>query len=279
MESNCFQLPPTAFDCFQFKFFKMNRLQQKFQDKKENLLTVYFTAGYPELNDTGTIIKELEAAGADIIEVGMPFSDPVADGPTIQASSLKALQNGMSIKKLLEQLKAIKDEVTVPILLMGYINPIWKFGTENFLAACEESGVSGLILPDIPLNEYLSDYQPLYEKHKLSNVFLITPQTSDERIRAYDEACNGFIYMVSSASTTGANKAVDEEKQVAYFNRVKSLNLKNPTQIGFNIKDKASFDRACSFANGGIIGSAFINKISEEGDLKLKVREFVKNIR
>jgi tryptophan synthase alpha chain len=257
----------------------MNRLQQKFQDKKENLLTVYFTAGYPELNDTGTIIKELEAAGADIIEVGMPFSDPVADGPTIQASSLKALGNGMGIKVLLEQLKAIKNEVNIPILLMGYINPIWKYGVEKFMDDCEESGVSGLILPDIPLNEYLSDYQPLYEKHKLSNVFLITPQTSDERIRAYDEACNGFIYMVSSASTTGANKAVDEEKQVAYFNRVKSLNLKNPTQIGFNIKDKASFDRACSFANGGIIGSAFINKISEEGDLKLKVQEFVKSIR
>ena len=269
----------TAFDCFQFKFFKMNKLQQKFRDKKESLLTVYFTAGYPELNDTGTIIKELEAAGADIIEVGMPFSDPVADGPTIQASSLKALQNGMSIKKLLEQLKAIKDEVTVPILLMGYINPIWKFGVEDFMAACEESGVSGLILPDIPLNEYLRDYKPLYEKHNLSNVFLITPQTSEERIRAYDEACNGFIYMVSSASTTGANKTVDEEKQVAYFNRVKALGLKNPTQIGFNIKDKASFDRACKYANGGIIGSAFINKLSEEGDLRTKVREFVSSIR
>jgi tryptophan synthase alpha chain len=257
----------------------MNTLQQKLNDKKENLLTIYFTAGYPELNDTGTIIKELEAAGADIIEVGMPFSDPVADGPTIQASSLKALQNGMSIKKLLEQLKAIKDEVNVPILLMGYINPIWKYGVEKFMADCEESGVSGLILPDIPLDEYLNDYKPLYEKHKLSNVFLVTPQTSDERIRAYDEACNGFIYMVSSASTTGANKTVDEEKQEVYFNRVKSLNLKNPTQIGFNIKDKASFDRACQYANGGIIGSAFINKISEEGDLKLKVREFVKSIR
>jgi tryptophan synthase alpha chain len=256
----------------------MNKLQQKFNDKKENLLTVYFTAGYPELNDTATIIKELEASGADIIEVGMPFSDPVADGPTIQVSNLKALQNGMSIKLLFEQLKAIKNEVNIPILLMGYINPVWKFGVENFMSACEESGVSGLILPDIPLDEFLSDYQPLYKKHNLSNVFLITPQTSDERIKAYDAACNGFIYMVSSASTTGANKAVDEEKQVAYFNQVKSLNLKNPTQIGFNIKDKASFERACMFANGGIIGSAFIKKLGEDGDLKTKVREFVKGI-
>jgi tryptophan synthase alpha chain len=257
----------------------MNRLQQKFNDKKENLLTVYFTAGYPELKDTATIIKELEASGADIIEVGMPFSDPVADGPTIQVSNLKALQNGMSIKLLFEQLRAIKNEVNIPILLMGYINPVWKFGVENFMAACEDSGVSGLILPDIPLDEFLSEYQPLYKKHNLSNVFLITPQTSDERIRAYDAACNGFIYMVSSASTTGANKAVDEEKQVAYFNRVKSLNLKNPMQIGFNIKDKASFDRACKFANGGIIGSAFIKKLGEEGGLKTKVSEFVKGIR
>jgi tryptophan synthase alpha chain len=257
----------------------MNRLQQKFQDKKENLLTVYFTAGYPELNDTATIIKELEASGVDIIEVGMPFSDPVADGPTIQVSNLKALQNGMSIKLLFEQLKAIKDEVNSPILLMGYINPVWKFGVENFMAACEESGVSGLILPDIPLDEFVKDYQPLYKKHNLSNVFLITPQTSDERIKAYDAACNGFIYMVSSASTTGANKAVDEEKQVAYFNRVKSLGLKNPTQIGFHIKDQTSFDRACTFANGGIIGSAFIKKLGEEGDLKMKVREFVNGIR
>jgi tryptophan synthase alpha chain len=257
----------------------MNRLQQKFNDKKENLLTVYFTAGYPELKDTATIIKELEASGADIIEVGMPFSDPVADGPTIQVSNLKALQNGMSIKLLFEQLRAIKNEVNIPILLMGYINPVWKFGVENFMAACEDSGVSGLILPDIPLDEFLSEYQPLYKKHNLSNVFLITPQTSDERIRAYDAACNGFIYMVSSASTTGANKAVDEEKQVAYFNRVKSLNLKNPMQIGFNIKDKASFDRACKFANGGIIGSAFIKKLGEEGGLKTNVSEFVKGIR
>ena len=257
----------------------MNRLQQKFHDKKENLLTVYFTAGYPKLNDTTTIIKELDASGVDIIEVGMPFSDPVADGPIIQVSNLKAIQNGMSIKLLFEQLKAIKNEVKVPILLMGYINPMWKYGVEGFMASCEESGVSGLIFPDIPLNEFVKDYQPLYEKHNLSNAFLITSQTSDDRIKAYDTTCNGFIYIVSSASTTGANKIVDEEKQVAYFNRVKKLELKNPTQVGFNIKDKVSFDRACSFANGGIIGSAFVKKIGEEGDLKTKVREFVKNIR
>lgn len=257
----------------------MNKLQQKLNEKKNNLLTIYFTAGYPELNDTTSIIKELEASGVDIIEVGMPFSDPVADGPTIQVSNLKALQNGMNIKLLFEQLKSIKNEVNIPILLMGYINPVWKFGVENFMASCEECGVAGLILPDIPLNEYQKDFQPLYEKHDLSNVFLITPQTSDGRIKAYDTACNGFIYMVSSASTTGSNKAVDEIQQVNYFNRVKSLNLKNPTQIGFNIKDKISFDRACSYANGGIIGSAFIKILDGEGDLKTKVREFVKCIR
>lgn len=256
----------------------MNKLQKKFQDKKEGLLTMYFTAGFPNLNDTATIIKELEASGADIIEVGMPFSDPVADGPTIQVSNLKALQNGMSIKLLFEQLKAIKNEVNIPILLMGYINPVWKYGLEKFMASCEESGVSGLILPDIPLDEFKENYEALYRKHNLSSVFLITPQTSNERIKAYDEVCNGFIYMVSSASTTGANKAVDEEKQVEYFERVKSLKLKNPTQIGFNIKDNASFMRACKYANGAIIGSAFIKKLSEEGELKNKIYEFVKSI-
>lgn len=247
-------------------------------DKKDGLLTVYFTAGYPELNDTGTIIKALEAAGADMVEVGMPFSDPVADGPVIQQSNLKALHNGMSIKLLLEQLKAIKNEVNIPVLLMGYINPVWKFGVQNFMAACEESGVAGLVLPDIPLDEFVRDYQPLYEKHQLSSVFLVTPQTSNERIKAYDEVCTGFIYMVSSASTTGANKSVDETKQLEYFNRVKGLNLKNPTQIGFNIKDKASFNRACQHANGGIIGSAFIKKLAEVGELNEKVKEFVKGI-
>lgn len=257
----------------------MNKLQQKFNDKKEGLLTVYFTAGYPNLDDTATIIKELEASGTDIIEVGMPFSDPVADGPTIQVSNLQALNNGMSIQKLLDQLKAIKDEVNIPILLMGYINPVWKYGVERFMQTCEDSGVSGLILPDIPLNEYIADYKSLYEKYNLSSVFLITPQTSNERIKAYDDACNGFIYMVSSASTTGANKAVDQQKQIEYFERVKSLNLKNPTQIGFNIKDKDSFEYATQYANGGIIGSAFIKKLAEEGDLKTKIRQFVKSIR
>lgn len=257
----------------------MNRLQQKFNDKKDGLLTVYFTAGYPSLEDTGTIIKELEASGVDIIEVGMPFSDPVADGPTIQVSNLKALQNGMNIKKLFEQLKAIKDEVSIPILLMGYINPVWKYGVENFMQSCEDSGVSGLILPDIPLDEYKRDYEALYAKHNLSNVFLITPQTPDERIKQLDEACTGFIYMVSSASTTGANKAVDKQKQVEYFDRVKNLNLNTPRQIGFNIKDKESFDYATQHANGGIIGSAFIKKLAEEGELKTKVSAFVETIR
>ena len=257
----------------------MNRLQQKLNDKKENLLSIYFTAGYPKLNDTGNIIKELEAAGVDMIEVGMPFSDPVADGPTIQASSLKALNNGISISVLLEQLKAIKNEVNIPILLMGYINPIWKYGIEKFMAHCEEAGVSGLILPDIPLSEFKNDYQTLYEKHKLSSVFLITPQTTTERIKAYDEACTGFIYMVSSASTTGADKTVDQQKQETYYNKIKSLDLKNPTLIGFNIKNKVSFDRACTYSSGGIIGSAFIKKLTEKGELKTKVNEFIRSIK
>jgi tryptophan synthase alpha chain len=256
----------------------MNRLQQKFLEKNSNILTIYFTAGYPELNDTAEIIIQLEESGADIIEIGMPFSDPVADGPTIQSSNIKSLDNGMCLNILFEQLYKIKDKVKIPLLLMGYINPIWKFGLENFMKKCNECNISGLILPDIPLDEYLKDYKRLYEKYNLSNVFLITPQTSDERIKQYDIECNGFIYMVSSASTTGANKIVNNEKQINYFNRVKNLNLKNPTQIGFNISDRQSFNRACQYANGGIIGSAFIKKLGEEGNLKTKIKEFIKGI-
>lgn len=257
----------------------MNRLQQKFKDKKENLLTIYFTAGYPELEDTAKIIMELQNSGVDIIEVGMPFSDPVADGPVIQKSNHQALQNGMCISKLFEQLKSIKEQVTIPIILMGYINPIWKYGLENFFSKCEECGVSGLILPDIPLDEYVESFKPLYLKYNQSNVFLITPQTSEERIREYDNDCNGFIYMVSSASTTGADKIADKDKQIEYFNRVKNLELKNPTQIGFNIKDSESFNNACKYSNGAIIGSAFIKKLGVEGDLITKINEFIKGIR
>ncbi len=257
----------------------MNRLQQRFEDKKSNLLTIYFTAGYPELEDTAKIIMELQNSGVDIIEIGMPFSDPVADGPVIQNSNHQALLNGMCLSKLFEQLKTIKEQVTIPILLMGYINPIWKYGLENFFAKCEECGVSGLILPDIPLDEYVESFKPLYLKYKQSNVFLITPQTSEERIREYDNECNGFIYMVSSASTTGADKVADKDKQIEYYNRVRNLGLKNPTQIGFNIKDSESFNNACKYSNGAIIGSAFIRKLGEEGDLKTKINEFIKGIR
>lgn len=257
----------------------MNKLQHKFQEKSNGLLTIYFTAGYPELEDTAVILKELDAAGVDVIEIGMPFSDPVADGPIIQASSLKALHNGMSIKKLFEQLRKVKGQINAPIVLMGYINPMYKFGVEKFMSECEECGVSGLIFPDVPMVEYVEKLKPLYEKHNLGNVFLITPQTDDERIRAYDRACSGFIYMVSSASTTGNNKSVDAMKQENYFNRVKGLKLNNPVQIGFNIKDKVSFDRACTFANGAIIGSAFIKKLGESGDLHYKIKEFVEGIR
>lgn len=257
----------------------MNKLQDKFKEKSRNILTIYFTAGYPELEDTAIILKELDAAGVDVIEIGMPFSDPVADGPTIQDSSLKALRNGMCIKKLFEQLRSVKNEIKTPILLMGYINPMYHFGVENFMSECEACGVSGLILPDVPMIEYTEKLKPLYDKHNLSNVFLITPQTDNEMIHAYDNACNGFIYMVSSASTTGNNKKIDSQKQEDYFNRVNSLGLHNPLQIGFNIKDKASFDRACTFANGGIIGSAFIKKLGEKGNIKTKVQEFVNGIR
>ncbi|KYG73155.1 tryptophan synthase subunit alpha [Roseivirga echinicomitans] len=256
----------------------MNRIDKLFQDKKERVLNVYFTAGYPQLNDTTTILEALETSGADLIEIGIPYSDPIADGPTIQESNGVALENGMSLKVLFSQLKDIRDKVSVPIVLMGYVNPIVQFGMENFCAKCEEVGVDAVILPDLPMFEYLEMYKPMFEKHGLYNIFLITPQTSDARIKQVDENSNGFIYMVSSASTTGAKTSISLD-QSDYFARVKNMNLKNPTLIGFGISNAETFDKACENANGAIIGSAFIKAISEEGNLEEKISGFVKSVK
>lgn len=255
----------------------MNRIDQLFQAKKERVLNVYFTAGYPQLNDTVTIIEALEKSGADLIEIGIPYSDPIADGPTIQESNGVALANGMSLKVLFSQLKDIRAKVKVPIVLMGYVNPIVQYGMEAFCAKCEEVGVDGVILPDLPMFEYTSYYKPMFEKHGLYNVFLITPQTSEARIREIDENSNGFIYMVSSASTTGAKTSISVG-QSDYFARIKSMNLRNPTLIGFGISNAETFDKACENANGAIIGSAFIKAISEEGDLEKHIEGFVKSV-
>lgn len=255
----------------------MNRIEKLFKNKPERVLNVYFTAGYPKLSDTTAVIKALELSGADLIEIGIPFSDPIADGPTIQQSNDVALANGMTLKLLLSQLKGIREQVDIPIILMGYINPIVQYGVEKFCAECEEIGIDGLILPDLPMFEYLEVHKPVFEKHGLLNIFLITPQTSEERIRQIDENCSGFIYMVSSASTTGAKTGISEEQE-AYFKRVNEMGLKNPRLIGFGISNKETFDKACENANGAIIGSAFINVLKEAKDLEKEINEYVKSV-
>lgn len=255
----------------------MNRIDQLFQSKGDRILNVYFTAGYPNLQDTAQVMQGLEKAGADLIEVGIPFSDPIADGPTIQESNGIALDNGMTLKVLFEQLQDIRQSVSVPFVLMGYVNPIVQYGIEAFCAKCEEIGVDGLILPDLPMFEYLDTYKPLFDKHGLYNIFLITPQTSEARIREIDDNSNGFIYMVSSASTTGAKSSISTDQE-AYFARIKGMNLKNPTLIGFGISNAETFDRACANANGAIIGSAFIKALAGEGALEQKIEDFVGSV-
>ena len=254
-----------------------NRINQLFETKKENILSVYFTAGHPSLNDTVEIIQQLEKNGVDLIEIGMPFSDPTADGPTIQRSSEKALKNGMSLKLLFEQLKDIRQTVKIPLILMGYINPVYQFGVEKFCEKCAETGIDGLILPDLPLDEYEAFYKPVFEKYNLHNILLITPQTGEQRILQIDEASSGFIYMVSSSSTTGSGKKV-EDFQREYFERIKAMNLKNPRIIGFGISDRATFENACKYASGAIIGSAFVKAIDSETEIQETVSQFVKQI-
>ncbi|WP_321288272.1 tryptophan synthase subunit alpha [uncultured Sunxiuqinia sp.] len=254
-----------------------NRINQLFQDKKENILSVYFTAGYPQLNDTVEIIKTLEENGVDLIEIGMPFSDPVADGPVIQNSSTVALKNGMSIKQLFEQLQSIRQTVNIPLILMGYLNPVIQFGLEAFCMKCQEVGIDGLILPDLPVSVYQEEYKELFEHYGLHNILLITPQTSDARIQEIDEASGGFIYMVSSSSTTGAKDKVSDFHE-DYFNRVNQLKLNNPRLIGFGISNQETFENACKYASGAIIGSAFVKALEQDKTLDEKVSAFVNRI-
>jgi tryptophan synthase alpha chain len=256
----------------------MNRLTELFRNKQENILNVYFTAGYPQLDDTMKVLEQLELSGADIVEIGIPFSDPIADGPTIQVSNHVALGNGMTLKLLLEQLKDVRKVVSVPIILMGYINPIMQYGMERFCEELKEIGIDGLILPDLPLREYTLHYEQLFKKCNLSNIFLITPQTSETRIKEIDSCSNSFIYMVSSASITGAKKGISSE-QIAYFKRVNALNLTNQRLIGFGISDKESFDTASQYAAGAIIGSAFIDILGKSTDLTASISTFISSIK
>ncbi|WP_025667884.1 tryptophan synthase subunit alpha [Aquimarina megaterium] len=253
----------------------MNRINTALeQDKK--LLSIYFTAGYPSLNDTTKIIQDLEHHGVDMIEIGLPFSDPLADGPTIQESSTTALKNGMTTNILFEQLKDIRKSVNIPLIIMGYFNPMMQYGIEVFCAKCQEIGIDGLIIPDLPVNEYHEHYQETFEKYGLINVFLITPQTSDERIRFIDDVSNGFIYMVSSASTTGAKSTFGDTQQ-QYFERISALDLKNPQIVGFGISNNETFTQATKTAKGAIIGSAFIKHLTH--NRTDNIGDFVKSIR
>lgn len=255
----------------------MNRIDQLFASKQTGILNIYCTAGFPALEDTLPVMTALQAHGADMIELGMPFSDPLADGPVIQDSSTRALQNGMSLKKLFAQLKDFRKDIHVPVILMGYLNPVMQFGIEQFLQQCAATGVDGLILPDLPMQEYEQEYRPLFEKYGLHLIFLVTPETSEARIRQIDALSKGFVYAVSSSSTTGKDK--DMKGQQAYFERLKTLQLKNPVLIGFGIKDKPTFDAACAYSNGAIIGTAFIKAVENAKDLDGTIKQFIQSVK
>ena len=241
----------------------MNRIANLFETKKNGILSVYFTAGYPALNDTASILKELEARGIDMAEIGIPFSDPMADGPVIQEAATQALRNGMSLRVLFQQLKDIRKEVRIPLIFMGYLNPIMQFGFENFCKKCAEIGIDGMIIPDLPFADYMADYKDIADRYDLKMILLITPETSEERIRLIDRHTSGFIYMVSSAATTGAQQSFDEQKQ-AYFQRIDAMRLRNPRLVGFGISNKATFDAAASNSSGAIVGSKFVQLLKSE---------------
>ena len=256
----------------------MDKISSLLERKDHSALSIYYTAGFPQLGDTLKIAQYLEQAGADLIEIGMPYSDPVADGPTIQQSNQMALENGMTIKLLMDQLEDLNQVINIPVVLMGYVNPILQYGIEGFCKQCHERGVSGLIIPDLPIQEYLKHYQQLFAKYQLTNIFLITPQTSDERIRWIDQNSSSFIYAVSDASITGAKSGVSAAQQI-YFRRLQSLGLSHPFLIGFGISDHESFSTACQYAQGAIIGSAFIEVLKEGGDLPSNIEKFIHSIK
>ncbi|NIJ56161.1 tryptophan synthase subunit alpha [Dyadobacter arcticus] len=260
----------------------MNRIKELFRNadhvQNNGLLNIYFTAGFPELNDTMGVLRALQDGGADLVEIGMPYSDPVADGETIQKSNDRALENGMSVKVLFEQLKDMRKTISVPVLLMGYVNPVLQYGIEHFCQKCAEIGVDGLILPDMPMDVYLNEYKTIFESYGILNIFLVTPQTSEARIRLIDAVSEGFIYTVSSASVTGSKSGVNANME-SYFSRLNSMNLKNPRLIGFGIKDHETYKQASGHASGAIIGSAFIRVLQESQDLEQDIKSFVREVK
>lgn len=254
----------------------MSRIQELFAAKKNRILNVYCTAGFPELNSTLTVMKALQDSDADLIELGMPYSDPLADGPVIQASGSKALENGMTIQVLLEQLSGFRKNISVPVILMGYMNPVLQYGFEKFCADAAAVGVDGLILPDLPEFEYETEFGSIIKKYGLDFVFLVTPETSEERIKKLDALSTGFLYAVSSSATTGKDKDFTEVEK--YLQRLQSMNLKNPVLVGFGIKDQETFESACKYANGAIIGTAYIKMLEETKNIEVGTKAFLQNI-
>lgn len=259
-----------------------NRIEELFKRKQHNILNVYCTAGYPNLDSTLEVMQSLQANGADLIELGMPYSDPLADGPVIQESSLRAIENGMTISKLFEQLKDMRNPnsplgpVGIPVILMGYMNPVLQYGFEKFCAKAAEVGIDGLILPDLPIYEFETEYGEIIKKYSLDLIFLVTPETNEDRLKRIDSLSTGFIYAVSSSSTTGSNKDINDQE--SYFQKLQSMKLKNPILVGFGIKDKQTFDAACKFTNGAIIGTAYIKAISNGKDVKSATKEFLQTL-
>ena len=254
----------------------MNRINKLFRKKNKNILSIYFTAGFPGLDDTVPILQALQDNGIELVEIGIPFSDPMADGVVIQQSSHAALKNGMSIRRLFSQLTDVRRKIEIPLVMMGYLNPIMQFGFEEFCRECKRVDVDGMIIPDLPMSDYLTDYKPIAEKYGLEFIFLITPETSDERIREIDENTNGFIYMVSSAAVTGTQSSFD--KQIDYFNRINAMNLKNPRLIGFGVSNKATKEMVFENSSGAIVGSAFIKALNETSDIESAVKLVLKKL-
>jgi len=254
----------------------MNRIEKLFSEKQKDILNVYCTAGFPHLDDTMKVLTALQKNGADMVEVGMPYSDPLADGPVIQASSAIAIANGMTIEKLFEQLKSCRNDFNLPLILMGYLNPVMQFGIEKFCMLAKEVGVDGIILPDLPIYEFENEFQKYFDQNDLHFIFLVTPETSDERIRKIDDLTKGFIYAVSSSSTTGNNKEIDQQEN--YFLKLQKMNLKNPVLVGFGIKDKNTFQSACKYTNGAIIGTAYIKALENSASVESATKQFLDTI-
>ena len=257
----------------------MNRINQLFRTKKSNILSIYFCAGTPSADGTADVIRSLEQKGIDMIEIGIPFSDPMADGPVIQAAATRALRNGMSLRRLFAQLENIRQSVNIPLVLMGYLNPILQYGFERFCQECRRIGIDGAIIPDLPFREYEENYRPVAERYGIKIIMLITPETSEERIRLIDAHTDGFIYMVSSAATTGTQRDFNEQKQ-AYFRRIEAMNLHNPCMIGFGISNRQTYEAASAHAAGCIIGSRFVTLLEEEkGNAGLAADRLMEDLR